>query len=328
MKMHYSHRLSTSRIAQIVGAFVMVPLLGLIVVGIFMAKSEHLFEEKYLLRTSLSKSYGLEPGAPVLVSGIPIGRVEAVEFNDRGTIDVTLQLRRRYQEMVREDSELSIVKSGLVMGQTQVLIAMGNPKRPVLADGEHIKTVEPRDYAELLEEIKPMLESVRRTLQSLEEITKDVHIAVQTGGRVLTNVEHTTQELPSVVVSVQRTVGSVERTAADLPEITESIKKTLATVDGIAFDVRTATAKLPGVMTAAQDAVNNVKVTTENIKVMSKDIPPMVQTANTTLNDVNTIIRGAKKTFPISAMVKNAGPESSSRTGNGLRSLRGDQLSQ
>src|SRR5574341_1248970 len=102
MKMHYSHRLSGGNVARIVGAFVMIPLLGLIVVGIFMAKAEHLFEEKYLLHSTIGKSYGLEPGAPVMMSGVPIGTVKAVEFNDAGRIDVTLQLLKRYQGMVRE----------------------------------------------------------------------------------------------------------------------------------------------------------------------------------------------------------------------------------
>jgi phosphotransferase system glucose/maltose/N-acetylglucosamine-specific IIC component len=46
MKMHYSHQLSPDRIAQIVGAFIMVPLLVLVVAGIFMAKAEHMFRSE------------------------------------------------------------------------------------------------------------------------------------------------------------------------------------------------------------------------------------------------------------------------------------------
>ena len=39
-----------------------------------------MFERKYRLKTSLSKAYGLEPGAPVVVSGIRIGRVEQIDL--------------------------------------------------------------------------------------------------------------------------------------------------------------------------------------------------------------------------------------------------------
>jgi hypothetical protein len=52
-----------------------------------------------------------------------------------------------------------------------------------------------------------------------------------------------------------------------------------------------------------------------------------VRTANATLEDVNTIVRGAKKTFPVSTMIKNAEQKETVRTGSGLQSLRGDQVS-
>lgn len=326
MKMHYSHRLSGGRIAQIVGAFVLVPLLGLAVVGIFMAKAEHLFDEKYLLHSTISKSYGLEPGAPVMMNGVPIGTVKAVEFNDAGRIDVTLQLLKRYQGMIREDSIATFAKSGILVGQTQVDIAMGNSSQPALADGAILKAAEPRDYAELANEVKPLLESVQRTLQRVEDITKEVQTTVQTGERVLNNVEQSTKELPAIVASVQRSAGSVEKVTASLPEITGSVRKTLVTVDRIALDVRATTAKLPAVMDSAQEAVNNLKATTESIKIISKDIPPIVRTAHATLDDVNMILSGAKKTFPVSSFVKNAEPQAAERAANGLRSLRGDRV--
>ena len=113
--MHYSHRLSSGRLAQIVGTFVLIPVLILAVAGFWMSKTEHLFEPKYELLASLSKSYGLEPGAPVVVSGIRIGRVKQVDLNDRGTVDLLLQLSTRYQDMVRSNSELRITKSGVVV---------------------------------------------------------------------------------------------------------------------------------------------------------------------------------------------------------------------
>lgn len=326
MKMHYAHSMSWGRIGQIVGAFVMIPLAGLIVVGIFMAKAEHLFEEKYILVSTLSKSYGLEPGMPVLMAGIPIGRVQEVAFDNRGAIHVAFEVRKQFQDKIRADSVASVGKSGMLVGQTQVQIAMGSPDQPVLQDGAAIKVVEPRDMGEMIDEIKPVLASVQRTLLRVEEITKDVHAAVQTGGQVLLNVEKATRELPTVVASVQRTAASVEKTTASLPDLTASIKKTVGTVDHIASDVRAVTGKLPAVTESAQEAVNNIKAATESVKNLAKEMPPLIRTANATLEDVNTIVRGAKKTFPVSAMVKNAEPKEAARTGGGLQSLRGDQV--
>jgi phospholipid/cholesterol/gamma-HCH transport system substrate-binding protein len=331
MKMHYSHGLSPQRISQIAGLFVVVPLLGLIVVGLFMAKSEHLFEKKYRLRTSLSQSFGLEPGAPVVISGLHVGQVETVEFNDRGAIDVRLNVRQRYQSMVREDSQLAVGKSGLLVGQTQVEITSGTPTKPILPDGAMITAIEPQDFKQMLVEFKPAIESVKQALLRLDSLSKDIQATVQTGNRTLGNVEVATQDLPTLVASVQKTVSSVERTAssvertaAALPDVTRSVRKTLEVVDGIAGDVRGATARLPGITAAAQDAVNNLKATTANLKGVSRQASPLIRTAHATLEDVQTIVRGAKQTFPVSMMVANAGPPPVEQPAPRLRSLRGD----
>jgi phospholipid/cholesterol/gamma-HCH transport system substrate-binding protein len=326
MKMHYAHSMSWGSIAQIVGAFVMIPLAGLIVVGIFMAKAEHLFEEKYILTATLTKSYGLEPGMPVLMSGIRIGRVQEVAFDQKGAIHMAMQLLKQYQDKIRTDSVASLGKSGMLVGQTQVQIVMGSADKPMLQDGATITVAEPRDMAEMMDEVRPVLASVQKTLLRIEDITKDVHAAVQTGGQVMVNVEKATRELPTVVASVQRTAASVEKTTASLPDLTASIRKTVSTVDHIAGDVRAVTGKLPSVTDSAMEAVNNIKAATESVKNLAREMPPLVRTANATLEDVNTIVRGAKKTFPVSAMIKNAEPKEAGRTGSGLQSLRGDQI--
>lgn len=332
MKMHYSHRLSSARIAQIVGAFVIVPLLGLAVVGLFMAKSAHLFEDTFLLHTSLSNSYGLEPGNHVLMSGIPIGKVLAVEFTDEGAIDVTFELLARYGALVKEDSVASLTKSAIIMGASQVEISMGSKDKPALADGAFIRAQEPKDYLALLEdvkgeferEVKPVIESVHRTVDRVEEVTKEVQQAVQTGNRVLANVEQVSRELPALVASAQRSAASIERTTASLQEITGSVKKTLAVADGAAADVRRATSKLPAIMDATQEAVNNIKATSEAVKGATKEMPKIMHTAQAALDDVNTILRGAKKTFPVSTMVRRADQPADAGPGSGLLSLRGE----
>lgn len=326
MKVHYSHRLSSTKLAQLVGTFVLVPLLGLVVVGIFMAKAEHLFEDKYLLHTSIGKSYGLEPGAPVLVSGIKIGRVAAVEFADQGAIDVTLQLLSKYQDKVREDSVARVLKSGLFVGQAQIGIAMGSRLARPLPDGGMIRSVEPQELGDLVNDVKPVLESVQRTLLRIESVTNDVHTAVQTGGRVLGNVEQVSRELPALAASVHRAVESVERTTATLPEVVGSAKRTLAVAEGVASDVRAATKKLPMIIETTQEAIRNIKTSTESMKGVSHDLPRLVQTAHAAAEDVQTILRGAKKTFPVSTMVKNAESTAASRSGNRLMSLRDDQV--
>ncbi|MGQ0812482.1 MAG: MlaD family protein [Nitrospiraceae bacterium] len=327
MKMHYSHGMSSSRLAQVVGTFVVLPLLVLILAGVFMAKAEHLFEPKYHLQAVVSKSYGLEPGAPVLVSGIPVGRVQQVDFNEQGRVGITLQLRTRYQEMVREDSQARITKSGVIVGQAQVEIGMGDRMKPVLTEGADLTVVEPKDIADMINEVQPVLNAVKQTLLRVETITGELQNTLQTGGRALQQVELATRELPGLVSSVQQTVGAVERTAATLPDMTGSIKKTLRALDGITDNVKAGTDRLPQVIESAQQTMNKVQDLTSSVKQVTDGLEPILRTTQTTLDDVSTIVRGAKLTFPISRFVKNAETSPAPERTPGIGSLRGDQLS-
>lgn len=327
MKMHYSHQLAPNRIAQIVGAFVLVPLLVLVFAGIFMAKAEHLFDRKYLLTSSLSKSYGLEPGAPVVLSGIRIGRVEQVDLNERGTVNLVLQLLVRYRNMVKQDSELSISKTGIVVGQTQIEITGGTADSPVLRDGATIHAIEPKDIGEIINEIQPVLAAVKQTLLRVDTITQDVQGAVKAGGRALEQVAAVTQELPGLVASVQRTAASVERTVDALPDMTGSVKRMLGVMDRVTTDVHQATRRLPAIIDSTQDVLQSVKTLTSSVNDMSQELTPTLRTAQTTLADISLLVRGAKQTFPFSRFAQNAGPLPATTEGSSLKSLRTDGLS-
>lgn len=327
--MHYSHRLSSGRLAKIVGTFVLIPILILAVAGFWMSRTEHLFDPKYYLKASLSKSYGLEPGAPVVVSGIRIGRVKQVDLNDRGTVDLTLQLLARYQGMVKDNSELHITKSGVVVGQTQVDIGMGTASSPVLTEGATIRAVEPRDIGDLLNEVEPVLMAVKQTLLRVETITQDLQGGLKAGGKALEQVALATQDLPAVVASVQRTIASVEQTAIALPAMTGSIKRTLSVVDRVTADVQQTTGRLPAILDSAQSALTSVKRLSDSVDEVSQELIPVIQSAETTLTDVSILVRGAKQTFPFSRFTQNAGPapkEPPARSQQGTQSLRGDQL--
>ncbi len=308
MKLHYSHGMTSGRIARLVGLFVLIPIVGLIVIGIFMAKTEGLFQPRYRLQAALSNSFGLSPGARVLMAGIPIGRVETIELGEQGSVDVTLELMRAYQGKIREDSEGTIEKSGLV-GASEILISVGTPAKPVIPDGGMLTVEEPQELAELLKDVPALVETVKRTLAEVEAITKDVRLAAQTGGRALTNVEEASKELPATMASVQRSLASVEKTTAGLPEVTVSMKRTLGTVDQAVNDVQASTQRLPELVDAAQASMQNVKATTESLRTTSKQLRPVLRSAQVTVEDTNQILRGAKNTWPVSTFVKNAGPD-------------------
>lgn len=330
--MHYSHRLSQTRIHQIVGVFVLVPLLILGAVVFMVAKSENLFEEKYEITTLFSEGHGLKPGQPVVLLGLPIGRVLKVEFTEQNDAKVTLEILKKYQEKVRQNSVAKMGKTGGFVGEPQIEIMVGNKSKPVIPPGGHIEAEEPFNVAELLAEVKPLVEIVKKMVARVDQITQDVHTTVKTGNEALGNVRDATTRLPETLDNVKQssvTIRDAARTAAaEIPGITAGVRKSVARVGDAVEDVKATTAKLPAVVDSAKGAVDNVQAMTGDLKdIVRKDVPPLVRSVQGTVDDVNEVVAGAKQTFPLSVFAaKGKAAKSEESAVIVPRSLRRDDL--
>lgn len=330
--MHYSHRLSQARIHQIVGWFVFVPILVIGAVLVLVAKSEHLFEERYQVTTLFSEGYGLKPGKPVVLLGIQIGKVSKVEFTEQNDAKVTLEIFKRYKEKIRQNSIAKVGKSGGFVGDQQIEITVGNKDKPVIEDGGHIEAEEPFNVAELMQEIKPLVEHVKKTLLRVEEITEGVHTAVQTGNETLVHVREASTRLPAALENVKETTATIREAALaaseQLPAIVVGVRGSVDRAGEAVKDVKATTAKLPAVVDSAQGAVDNVRAMTGDLRsTVHQDVAPLVRSVQGTVDDVGEVVAGAKKTYPISAFAaKGRAARAEERTAAAPRSLRADEV--
>jgi phospholipid/cholesterol/gamma-HCH transport system substrate-binding protein len=323
--MHYVHSISQARIHQIVGWFVLVPVVILGAVLVIVGKNENLFEKKYQVTTVFSEGFGVKEGYPVMLLGLQVGRVGSIEFTEQNNAQFTLRILKKYQDKIRANSVATIGKSGGLFGEPQIEITAGNKSEPIVPDGGHIEADEPLD---LMAEAKTLLDSVTKTLAKADGIAQEVLATVQTGHAALAHVKEASAGLPEVMDNVRETSRTIKQASRDIskevPALTASARKSLARVGDVVEDVKSSTAKLPA-------AVENVKAATEDLKgLMHNDVPPLLQSAQGTMDDVTEILDGAKKTFPISVFAakgKAARAEADGASaGSGLRSLRADEL--
>ncbi len=322
--MHYSHRLSQHRLHQIIGWFVLVPILVLIGVLALVAQSEHLFEEKYHITTVFSEGYGLKPGNQVMLLGIQIGQVSNVEVTEQNDAKVTMEILKKYRDKIRQNSVAKIGKSGGLVGEPQIEITVGHRSRPVVADGGHIESEEPFNIAEVVAEARPLVETVKKTLVRVEEVTQDLQATVQTGHEALNHVREASTRLPAILQNLKETTAALREatlfTTEQVPAIAASVRASVDRAADAMRDVKTATGRLPGVVDSLQGAADNVKAVTE-------DVPPLLRSVEETLQDVDEIVMGAKQTFPISTFAaKGRAARAEERTVPIPRSLRRDDL--
>ena len=94
-------------------------------------------EQGYRVLAKFDNVGDLKPGAPVSMSGVRVGRVEAIRFDPADyRAEVTLRIERQY-DRIPDDSDASIQTQGLLGGKYVGIGAGGS--ETFLADGRHIE---------------------------------------------------------------------------------------------------------------------------------------------------------------------------------------------
>jgi len=115
-----------------VGLFVMVGLVAIVFLALQAANLLKLnFQSTYQLSAEFDNIGGLKPKAAVRSSGVVVGRVESITFNDKTfQARVTLAMESRY--LFPKDSSLKILTSGL-LGEQYIGIQAGGADTDLVA---------------------------------------------------------------------------------------------------------------------------------------------------------------------------------------------------
>lgn len=95
---------------------------------------------KYQIQMFVPESAAVSAGAPVTLDGMPVGKVSAVRPSGNSAdsnrrMELVLQIEKRYEDFIRQDSAATLVPEGL-LGARFVNIHRGLSGSPIPAGGE------------------------------------------------------------------------------------------------------------------------------------------------------------------------------------------------
>lgn len=123
-----------------VGLFVLIGALALVFLALQSANLLSLsFERGYMVTAKFDNIGGLKPKAAVKSSGVVVGRVESIGFDDK-TFQARVRLSMDKRYAFPKDSSLKILTSGL-LGEQYIGIEAGADAAN-LADGDVISTTQ------------------------------------------------------------------------------------------------------------------------------------------------------------------------------------------
>ncbi len=163
-------------------------------------------ERRARYQTVVQRGEGLRPGSPVLLSGIAVGRIGAIEIRKDGRIDVELVVLARHGRHIGEGSRV-VVRRLAGIGEKRVHLQPGLPGAAPLSQGAVLPADEPVDLLDALTAI-------------------DVGRHVETVDRAMTTVEVLLARL-SEEERVERLLAAVDR----LPGTLERLDRLLVQVE-------------------------------------------------------------------------------------------------
>ncbi|MBU4500485.1 MAG: ABC transporter substrate-binding protein [Gammaproteobacteria bacterium] len=262
------------------------------------------FENTYRLQLAAASADGVVPGVPLVFSGIEIGNVTSLGFNDGGGIVIQLELPERHAKWLKQDSIYTLDKP--LIGSVKISVDSGDLAGAALQENSTMLLLTP----DINKEIPVLIAQVKAILANVEHLTRkegDVNAT-------LANLKTVTGRMTGEYGMLESILGSPEKARA----VTDSLDKTRALMikldglagkmdqwlfaqDGVADSTRESLAQIRLMLNDAQSSLKkademmtnavaisaDVKAGTQDIAALRAEIDDAVRKANALVNEIN-----------------------------------------
>lgn len=230
----------------IVGAFVLVCIIGLFVAVLWVAGSQYREEYAYFRTYFTGAVTGLGKGTVVRYNGIDIGHVYDVAIDDADPKRVIVTLQIDPKAKIHVDSVATLESQGLT-GATYVEIEGGTATSPLLQaePGQPYPVIPSKPSAlqllaqsgpEMVQELKLTAErfgdlfndqnrkAIAETLEHLSTTTAEIDSHADELGKTLMSLRTSTETLNRTLLSADRAINSADRTLTTVDHAAGSIQ--------------------------------------------------------------------------------------------------------
>jgi phospholipid/cholesterol/gamma-HCH transport system substrate-binding protein len=297
-----------------VGIFVL-GLLGLFIVFVLTIGSRsRIFERHYSLHAFFGNIEGLNVGAPVRLAGTSVGSVDDITFSKdlaSKKIRVTMSLDARLQDRIREDSIASIGTIGLV-GDKVLELTVGSPDKPALPPGATIASVDPPDYAKLLQKGDQIVGNVVKISDALGQLVggggaparQDLADSIASFNRIMSEIEQGRGLLHALIY--EKRSGNVLK---ELAEATASLQQLANLMKQ--FQNQKGLAHILFADPRAESIMADLEQTSKNLKSVSLRLAQGEGTLGaliddpTLYEDLSSLLRGANRSRILQNLIRS-----------------------
>ena len=219
--------MDSKRLELKVGLFVFVGLALLAVAVIQFSKGTSLFHGTYTLRLHAANVGGLKERAGVLLAGVEVGSVSAINLSDDGkSVTILLSIYKNFK--IYHDARFVIEQSGF-LGDEYVSVIPTTNMLPFLTNGADVNCQEPFNLQEVARSASGFIERIDETAKKLDASVSDLQRVVL-NEQTLTNFSVAVGNLRTFTEQAMGTIGDINAIIA-----TNGSQASLAVSNAVAF---------------------------------------------------------------------------------------------
>ena len=253
--------------ARKVGLFVFVALVLLATLILNFSKGANLWTPTIHVTVESQNVGGLKPGAHVLVSGVPVGLVEAIDLGADGRkVLILCRLEKRFA--IHRDARWDIEQSGF-LGDQYVSIVPTVNAGPILEDGAIVKAQPPFNMQEAAR-------SAVGLMQRLDSTAGKIDTAVSRVDRMLLS-ESTLSDLTNSISSLRHLSDKADVALSDVQQL---VRSNSPAISGTLSNLSVFSVMLTGVATNLNAVIDSNKaslgVSLANLQTATADAKGLV----------------------------------------------------
>jgi phospholipid/cholesterol/gamma-HCH transport system substrate-binding protein len=309
MKQRFKFR----HVNEITGIFVILIVMVLIAALVWAAYNQRWFRGTVTLRIILPEAgaAGIRQGSEVYFLGTLVGTVSDVLVAPTGRMEAQTSIRSDFFRFVREDSSAVVRKKFGVAGDAYFDITRGEgqplPKKDASIVCKELAGTMETAIEEVRRAVLPVLEKLSVGVDTWTTLGTKLSTGADAWTKLGTDLGETRQQWDQLIARLDRVVAGVEQgqgTAGKLltdPAIADELK-TILDKGNASMD------QLQGILKDVQRAGTHLSAVSEALAVEAKDLPGLVLQTQQTLHELERLIEGIERVWPIRSHIEQRQP--------------------
>lgn len=253
----------------IVGLFTFIGLIILVAGILVLGTQQNKFSKNLVLTTYFKDVKGLKVGNNVWFSGVKVGIVKEVNFEDIENVRVVMNIEEKSSQFIRRDAVATLSSDGLI-GNAIISLIGGTDAFPQIENGDEIESGTSGGMDAMLSTLQVNNENLVEITKNFAELSRNLVEGKGAVGAMMTD-EQIATDLRTAVSSLNGTMEQANQAVSNLAVLTTKLNSEQGLIHDLTTDtavfasLRESAAQLQGVTQTASALMSNLSETSARL---------------------------------------------------------------